>query len=109
MDVVDPSTGKHGWSRWRSSPPRSLGHYALKASTTPPRAQVQSSPELQIQKEILGARYRSGTGDEKARSLVLLLTGSSTGRGPLLKAHEPGSFGRQHEQGRSTNFQRSSK
>ncbi|XP_048531535.1 uncharacterized protein LOC125544310 isoform X2 [Triticum urartu] len=45
MDVVDPSTGKHGWSRWRSSPE----HYALKASTTPPRAQVQSSPELQIQ------------------------------------------------------------
>ncbi|XP_037451902.1 uncharacterized protein LOC119322522 [Triticum dicoccoides] len=64
-----PSTGKHGCSRWRSSPSSSPEHYALKASTTPPRAQVQSSPELQIQRTEAEYQRRrvSGSGWEKKK------------------------------------------
>ncbi|XP_044395857.1 uncharacterized protein [Triticum aestivum] len=56
---------------------------------------------------LISEQARSGTGDEKARSLVLLLTDSSTSRGPPATAHEQLTSGRQHEQGTSSNLQRS--
>ncbi|XP_044378829.1 uncharacterized protein [Triticum aestivum] len=56
---------------------------------------------------LISEQERSGTGDEKARSLVLLLTDSSTSRGPPATAHQQVTSGRLHEQGTSSNLQNS--
>ncbi|XBH94953.1 hypothetical protein VPH35_085605 [Triticum aestivum] len=56
---------------------------------------------------LISEQERSGTGDEKARSLVLLLTDSSTSRGPPATAHQQVTSGRLHEQGTSSNLQSS--
>ncbi|XBH76042.1 hypothetical protein VPH35_102746 [Triticum aestivum] len=45
----------------------------------------------------------------KLQNPVLVLTSSSTSRGPQAAAHEKGISGRQHEQGRSSKLRRSSR